>query len=74
MITEEQYLEAQKLVKAYQEQLKQALVIGSGNDEDIDEDWELAHEPCPTCGDVMEMRNACCANYDPLHIDNCGYG
>ncbi len=57
MISEEQYLEAQKLVKAYNKQLKQALVIGSSNNEDINEDWELSHESCPTCGDIMGMRN-----------------
>jgi len=36
-----------------------------------DEDFE---KPCPTCGDINGMRNPCCPDYDPLHIDNCGYG
>ena len=31
-------------------------------------------EPCPTCGDIDGMRNPCCAGFDPLHRDNCGYG
>lgn len=43
--------------------------------EDEDEEEEDDYrKPCPTCGDVNGSRNPCCPDYDPLHIDNCGYG
>ena len=70
MINEKQYLEAKAIVEAYERQLQQALVMGSGDDED---QWDEP-EPCPTCGDVDGMVNPCCAGYDPLHYKNCGYG
>lgn len=72
MINEKQYLEAKAIVEAYERQLQQAHVMGSGFDED-DEQWDEP-EPCPTCGDIDGMVNPCCAGYDPLHYKNCGYG
>ena len=40
---------------------------------EIDYDWGDI-EPCPTCGELNGRINPCCKGYDPLHIDNCGYG
>lgn len=72
MINEKQYLEAKAIVVAYEWQLKEALFMGSGFDED-EEQWDEL-EPCSICGDIGGMVNPCCAGYDPLHYKNCGYG
>lgn len=40
---------------------------------EIDYDWADI-EQCPTCGDLDGRVNPCCRGYDPLHINNCGFG
>lgn len=43
-------------------------------EEEFSIEAENEPEPCLTCGDINGMKNPCCAGYDPLHRDNCGYG
>lgn len=69
MITREEYLQALSIVARYEEQ--QGI---DDFDEWVDEEAERQSEPCSVCGEINGMVNPCCANYDPLHIHNCGYG
>lgn len=66
MITEEQYMEAIRVIEQYEYEQK---VEHEGTEEE-----EFFSEPCSVCGDVDGMVNPCCPNYDPLHYKNCGYG
>ena len=77
-ISHEDYLKAKKIVEEYENQefmqgcqdamFCEACQAFSEFDCVCDE-----LEPCSVCGEIDGMVNPCCASYDPLHHDNCGY-
>lgn len=69
MITREQYEHYKRLV----DEFEQAEYEDKQREADEDVDAEPGYK-CPTCGEIDGMENPCCPDYDPLHIDNCGYG
>lgn len=68
------YNEAKVIIEALKISSNNCVSISSDLEDEHDEEFERANEPCPTCGDINGMVNPCCAGYDPLHYKNCGYG
>jgi hypothetical protein len=69
MITEEQYMEAIRVIEQYEYEQKVEF-----EPEDEEEFFGDGDQPCSVCGEIGGMVNQCCPGYDPLHFKNCGYG
>lgn len=69
----EDYVKAKAIVEKY-ERMEWEEKTREADDELNQDDPDYYDLPCDTCGEVHGMVNPCCSDYDPLHINNCGYG